>query len=455
MAGETLTVTIEKLVQGGWGLARREGKVLLVRGAIPGETVAVTNGAQHKGFQEATVSEVLVASPDRVPPPCPVYEVCGGCQFQHIRYEAQLLQKEAILKETLSRVGKLVLDTLPAVIPSPDPYGYRSAVRFVVFRDRAGFALGFHRQGTNQPVAAACCLLVPEPTRAIVAALGERLAKRAKLPLGLESIEIRRSVSFGSALLLYRTGPAKREQADTLFEQFQGIPDVVGQVLTAGGEGKRPKGRGKAGAIGRTEGRERVGQRWQRWVDGQDWIADRLGDLIFRISDRSFMQANWPLNETLSRTVSDWVGSAAGVRVLELYAGIGTLGLPLARAGALVTEVEANPYALADARHTAKANHVGRSRFRPLRAEAMLQATQPQEYDVVIVAAPRTGLSRECLQELLRIQVARILYLSCDPATLARDLSRLCDAGYRIARLQPFDLFPQTAHLETLVELVR
>src|SRR5207249_3256809 len=272
MANDTLTVTIEKLVQGGRGLARREGKVLLVRGAIPGETVAVTNGVQHKGFQEATVSEVLIASPDRVTPPCPMYEVCGGCQFQHIRYEAQLLEKAAILKETLSRVGRLAVETMPPVIPSPDPYGYRSAIRFVVFRDRAGFALGFHREGTNQPVAAACCLLVSEPTRG--------------------------------------------------------------------------------------------GQRWQRFVDGQEWIADRLGDLIFRISDRSSMQANWLLNETLSRTVSDWVAPTAGLRVLELFAGIGTLGLPLARAGALVTEAEANAYALADARHAAKTNHVGRSRFR-------------------------------------------------------------------------------------------
>ena len=153
--------------------------------------------------------------------------------------------------------------------------------------------------------------------------------------------------------------------------------------------------------------------------------------------------------------MSDWVAPTAGLRVLELFAGIGTLGLPLARAGALVTEAEANAYALADARHAAKTNHVGRSRFRSLRAEAMLQATQAEEYDVVIVDPPRTGVSRECLQELLRLQVGRVLYLSCDPATLARDLSRLCDGGYRIARLQPFDMFPQTSHLETLVELVR
>lgn len=455
MSENTQTVTIEKLVQGGRGLARRDGRVLLVRGAIPAETVLVSGGPLHKGFQEATISNVLVASPDRVTPPCPVYEVCGGCQLQHIRYEAQLVQKREMLKETLMRVGKVQVDPIPPIIPSPSPYGYRSSVRFVVFREQAGFALGFHQQGTPQPVSAGGCLLVPQPTRDIVAELGKRLAQHSKLPLRLESIEIRRSVAFGSTLLMYRTEPAKREQADHLFELFHDIPEVVGQVVTASSEGKRQKVKGKNDAIGRNEGRERRGLMGQRWVQGQDWIADRLGDLIFRIGDRSFMQANWPLNETLSRTVNEWVTPSPGLRVLELYAGIGTLGLPLARAGALVTEAEANPYALADARHAAKANHIGRSRFRLLRAEAMLQAMQTGDYDVMIVAPPRTGLSQECVQELLRIGVGRLLYLSCDPPTLARDLGRLCASGYRIARLQPFDMYPQSAHLETLVELVR
>ena len=435
MSENTQTVTIEKLVQGGRGLARRDGRVLLVRGAIPAETVSVSGGPMHKGFQEATISNVLVASPDRVTPPCPVYEVCGGCQFQHIRYEAQLVQKRSILAETLARVGNLHVDNIPGVIASPSPYGYRSSVRFVVFREQAGFALGFHEQSSHQPVPAAGCLLVPQPTHEIVAVVSERLASQAKLPLRLDALEVRRSEAFGSTLLMYQTGPAKREHAERLFELFHDIPDVVGQVVTSRNGGR--------------------GHRWQRWIDGQDWIADRLGDLIFRMSDQSFMQANWSLNETLSRTVNEWVTPSPGLRVLELYAGIGTLGLPLARAGALVTEAEANPYALADARHAAKANHIGRSRFRLLRAEAMLQAVQASDYDVVIVAPPCTGLTQKCVQELLRIGVGRLLYLSCDSPTLARDLGRLCSSGYRIARIQPFDMFPQTAHLETLVELVR
>ncbi|MGH7166289.1 MAG: 23S rRNA (uracil(1939)-C(5))-methyltransferase RlmD [Nitrospiraceae bacterium] len=454
MSEEAFTVTIEKLVQGGRGLARHDSQVLFVRGAIPAETVSITGGAHHRGFQDAAVSGVLVASPDRVTPPCQVYEVCGGCQLQHIRYEAQLTYKRDILKETLMRVGKVTVDSLPPVIASPEPYGYRSTVRFVVFRQGTGFAFGFHREGTNKPVAANGCLLVPEPTREVVTRLSERLASQTKLPLQLETVELRRSVAFGSTLVTYRTGPADRQRAHRLFELFQDIPGVVGQVVTTS-EGKRQKVRGKSGSAGRADGGEQPVFRRQRWVQGQDWIADRLDDLIFRISDRSFMQANWPLNGTLSKTVTEWVGPSEGRRVLELYAGIGTLGLPLARRGALVTEVEANPYALADARHAAKVNHIGRCRFRPVRAEAMLQATQAGEYEVVIVDPPRTGLSQDCVKELLRIGAERLLYLSCDAPTLARDLGRLCGGGYRITRVQPFDMFPQTAHLETLVELVR
>ncbi|WP_447972743.1 23S rRNA (uracil(1939)-C(5))-methyltransferase RlmD [Nitrospira sp. Kam-Ns4a] len=429
MADAPLTVTIEKLVQGGRGLAHEGSQVLFVRGALPGETVSVGEVTQHKGYREGEMEEVRVASADRVAPPCPVYRTCGGCQLQHVRYETQLYWKREMLAEALARVAKLHVGEIPPVVASPEPYGYRSTVRFVVFKDRHGFRLGFHREGTHDPVEAASCLLIPDALRAVAAAVGERLAHQKRLPLRLESIEIRRSTTFGSVLVICRTGRAERPQAYEVFALFENLPGVTGQVVVAG------------------PGR--------RWVQGDDWIADRLGELIFRIGDRSFMQANWRLYETIARTVAAWVGSGERLRVLELYGGIGTLGLPLARAGALVTEVEANPYALADARHAAKRNHVGRCRFRPLRAEAMLATVEPGDYDVVLVDPPRTGLGQDCLPHLVRIAAPRLLYLSCDAPTLARDLARLCAGGYRVARIQPFDMFPQTTHLETLVELAR
>ncbi len=425
------TVTIEKLVEGGWGLARTGKEVLFVQGAIPGETVTVECGVPHKGYRKVSAPKVLAASPDRVEAPCVVYEVCGGCQLQHIRYEAQLLFKHAMLKETLRRVGKLEIGAIPAVTPSPNPYGYRGTIRFAVFRDDKGFALGFHKVGTKDLVPASGCLLVPERAREVVAALSAGLANQRRMPVRLNSIEVRLSQAFGSLLLIFRTGPTDRSRAHLLMRWFQDIPGLVGQVVTA---------TDKRGA--------------HRWVSGADWIADSLDDLTFRISDRSFMQSNWSVNQVLSRTISDWVKPSAGMRVLELYAGIGTLGLPLARRGALVTEVEANPYALSDGRHTAKANHIGRCRFRHQEAEALLEAAKADEYEVVVVDPPRTGLSPVCVKHLSRLRFPRILYLSCQSSTLARDLGRFQAAGFQISRVQPFDMFPQTAHLEALVELV-
>jgi 23S rRNA (uracil1939-C5)-methyltransferase len=429
VADEALTVTIEKLVQGGRGLAHQGAQVMFVRGALPAETVEVTVEPHHKDFQEARVKKVLVASPDRVTPPCPVYELCGGCQFQHIRYEAQLHYKAAILVETLQRVGRLQVSQVPAVLPSLQPYGYRSSVRFVVHRSGAGFALGFHKQGSEEVVAAAGCLLMPDALRFLAAGVSERLAAQRTLPVRVDEVELRRSVAFGSIVLAWRTGPAGPEQIERFCNLFSNLPDLVGQVVTT-----------KTGA---------------RWVFGQDWIGERADDLIFRISDRSFMQANWRLNQALTRTVTEWIEPTPGLRVLELYAGIGTLGLPLARAGALVTEVEANQHALSDCRQAAKINHIGRCRFRHLLAEAALKGTTDGEYDVVLVDPPRAGLSVECIRELIRLESPRLLYLSCDAPTLARDLSRLCAGGYKVRRLQPFDMFPQTAHLEALVELAR
>jgi 23S rRNA (uracil1939-C5)-methyltransferase len=278
-------------------------------------------------------------------------------------------------------------------------------------------------------VPAVGCRLIPDTLRRAVEAISAKLSSASRLPVRVDELELRGSLAFGSLLLSWKTGPAGLEQVQRFCGLFQDLPDLAGQVVST-----------KTGA---------------RWVFGQEWIADRLDGLLFRISDRSFMQSHWKLNQTLTRTIIDWVEPAQTTRVLELFAGIGTIGLPLARQGALVTEVEANQYALADCRQAAKINHIGRSRFRHLLAEAMLKGTADGEYDVIIVDPPRAGLTAESVQELIRLEADRLLYLSCDAPTLARDLSRLCAGGYKIRRLQAFDMFPQTAHLETLVELGR
>jgi 23S rRNA (uracil1939-C5)-methyltransferase len=430
--GESVAVEIEKLVQGGYGLARLDGRTLFVRGVVPGEQAEVRLGRAQGQHQVAVVLRVANTSPDRVEPPCDLYGRCGGCQLQHLSYESELHWKREILLETLMRVGRIEAPTVPEVVPSPSEYGSRGVVRFGLLRHGSGFALGLHQEGSAKLVAVTDCLLLPAVLREQVSLLQARL-KTMTLPGCLvHSIELRSSATFDQTLIIVRTAAAHQRAIGPVTELAQGLPGLVGQVV-----------------LGERGGRE------ERWVERQDWIAERLDDMLFRIGDRSFMQANWAVTKSLVRTVIDWMEPKGGLRVLELFAGIGTLGLPLAKRGALVTLVESNPWASADARRTAKGNHIGRCRFRVAPVERFLATEEPMDYDVILLDPPRTGLSRDCLQGLLRANAARVLYVSGDPPTLARDLRRLLDGGYRIARLQAFDMFPRTAHLETLVELQR
>lgn len=438
---EPLRVTIEKLVQGGYGLARDGGQAIFVRGAIPGETLDVSVAQSHKQYREAAVVGIVEASADRVTPPCPVYGTCGGCHLQHIRYDAQLALKREMFLETLARVGKIELPDaahVPPVVAASQDYGTRSVVRFAVLRQNDGLSLGFHREGSAKVIPVTDCVVLPDSLRAVVAQLSVRLAAWSRPSCRIESIELRASTSSSDVLAVLQTDARAKRQSDAVFQLMRGLPGLVGCVVQGAAEARSP-----------------------RWAEGQEWVSERLDDMLIRISDRSFLQSNWSINKLLSETVVDWAAPTPGLRVLELYAGIGTLGLPLAKRGALVTLVEGNPTALADARRAAEGNHIGRCRFRPMAAEAFLPTATPGDYDLVLIDPPRTGLTPEALDGVAALKAPRLLYVSCDPATLARDLGRLRaavsapDRVYTIARLHTFDMFPQTAHLEALVELHR
>ncbi|MEC4675132.1 MAG: 23S rRNA (uracil(1939)-C(5))-methyltransferase RlmD [Nitrospirota bacterium] len=430
------SATIERVVAGGWGLTHVGSLATFVRGTLPGEQVTLLQGEVQHGYQIATLESVDTSSPDRIASACPKFGVCGGCQFQHVKYDAQLQQKTDIVREAFARIGHVgALDLMP-VVPSPFPYEYRRWVRFAVFSQDNGFHLGFRQERSHQLISGTECLLIPEALRLVVEQVETRLARVSTLPMPLSNIEIRSSASFGNHLLIFRGKVFKKEQTQALLELFQDIPTVTGRVV--------------ASFV--------ADSRWQRQplrvVQGEEYLFERFADLVFRISDRSFMQANWAVYEMIQQTLLNWIGGCTQLRILELFAGVGCLGLSLARQGALVTEVEGNAVAVADARKSASINHIGRCRFRPVTAERYLMEVGQDDYDVIIVDPPRTGLSKDCTKSLVSLQVPRLFYLSCDAPSLARDVKRLCDGGYRLGRVQIFDMFPQTAHVETLVELL-
>ena len=428
------SLKIERIVAGGWGLTHVGSKVTFVRGVLPEELVTITPEDSRQAYQFATLDKVQELSPDRVQAPCPVYQQCGGCQFQHIRYDAQLRYKQQMLEEAFARIGQVTVQEMFPPIPSPFPYEYRRWIRFSVFQAQKTFHLGFVQKRSHKPVEASACLLIPESIHVVVEDIKARLGTMARLPAFLSSLEVRSSAAFGSHLVMLKSPKLFQGQAESLLKAFQDIPAVAGCVVTAGAP---PTGRKHAPV---------------RLVSGEDHLFEQFQDMAFRISDRSFMQANWAIYAMIYQTLEEWIGTWAGVRVLELFAGVGCLGLSLARKGAMATVVEENPFAVADARKSASVNHIGRCRFRPSTAEDFLQQVEPNDYDVILVDPPRTGLSKTCVESLLLTKAARIYYLSCDAPSLARDAKRLCAGGYQINRVQLFDMFPQTAHIETLVE---
>jgi 23S rRNA (uracil1939-C5)-methyltransferase len=343
--------------------------------------------------------------------------------------------KRAILAETLMRLGGVTDVVVPTVVPSPDVYGYRSRARFaVVVPSRGAASLAYFEESSHRPVPIARCPLLAPRLNDTVAHLNQVLAASKATASFLQEVRLGLSLTTGEVVIQYAAERCTRKETETWFERVRtGFAGVRGQVMIAG-----------------------RGTRQRRWADGDTALAEQVGRLRLRCSDRSFVQANWKLNETLVETVTAWAMGGqrnAPLRVLELYAGIGNFGLPIARAGALVTFVEGNASALADARYNARVNHIGRCRFRLSPAETFLVSSAAAEYDLVLMDPPRTGLSKEVLAGLVRLHPDRVLYLSCDPPTLARDLRAMREAGYRVTRLQAFDMFPQTMHIETLVEL--
>ena len=220
-------VHIEKLVPGGNGLARVGAQVVFVKGGLPGEQLHVQIGEKRRGVHYGDIRQVLEPSHERVNPPCSIYGQCGGCQFQHVSYQGQLDQKKAILTDALQRIGKIELPEIAAVVPSPHPFGYRSTIRFVVFKGEKNFQLGFYQAETRNAVEAKACLLISESMQQLVAKVAERLASQATVPMYLEHVEFRSSTTSKDVLIVFHGSYKKPERVKEFLEPFQKLPGVL------------------------------------------------------------------------------------------------------------------------------------------------------------------------------------------------------------------------------------
>jgi 23S rRNA (uracil1939-C5)-methyltransferase len=416
---------IEKLIQGGTGLGRTPHGVVLVPYTIPGETVEVRITRRRRDYSEGEPVRWISVSPERRAARCGVFTRCGGCQLQHLPEPAQLHYKTEALRETLARTGRLAdIERLPP-ISSPAPFHYRTRCQLKVHRGEVGF---YERESHRLVPIGDCPLLIPSLNRTIALIT-------AHLPLdGLREIEIHGTTATGEVLVVLKGKGLEEEQLRAFYTtaREEASPDcsVVGLIVYGNG--------GRA-------------------VWGRDYLVQEVLNKRLRVSDRSFCQVNGPIQDALVRTVLDRLSPDGEDRWLELYSGAGLFTLFLAEKVKEVTAVEENPFAVEDARWNIQSAGLSNVRLIQAAAETALaeRLYGDGRFSKIFLDPPREGAGRAVIEGLVRLNPRRIDYLSCDPATLARDLRMLSDRGYRPVRIQPIDLFPQTGHLETLAEIVK
>lgn len=429
LPGARLTVEIGGYTHDGRGVARAQGRVIFVAGAICGEQVEIAITGQQKKVLIGRLLKVIKPSPERTEPICPAYQGCGGCHLQHMSYAEELVFKEGQVTAALRRIGGLGESlAVQPIIAADELYHYRNKGVFHVIRDGGAVRLGFWDEGSHQPAADRCTLLFPPGINALTGWLqGE------KLPPNISDIMLRQSFAGGDLLLAAVLTDENRAAALPLLtrasEAFPKLRVIATQ--TPGG--------------------------WQTH-SAATHLTDRLGDTAYQIAAPSFFQVNNRQTRKLLDTAARLLGDNCRV-LLDAYCGIGTIGLYLA--GSLpnlqrLIGIEMNESAVQNARANAKLNCVWQAEFYCGKAEALFDGlAERQRPDAVIVDPPRRGCHAALLKGLLKLQPPKILYVSCDPATLARDLAALTAGGYQPACVQPLDMFPRTRHVETVVLMSR
>ncbi|HET6319385.1 MAG TPA: 23S rRNA (uracil(1939)-C(5))-methyltransferase RlmD [Chloroflexota bacterium] len=456
-----MELTIEKLVYGGDGLARLPadergpGKAVFLPFVLAGERVSASIVEGRPGFARARSEAILAPSPARVQPGCPYFMRCGGCHYQHASYEHQLEIKSQILRENLRRLAKTELDTDVVVHPSP-PWQYRNRSRMRVRvinhptartidvqqapRTEDDFAIGYFAFGSHEllPVRQ-CPISSPLINRALNAVWD--LGEAGKVPDAVREAQFFAAADDSSLLIELHAAEGRKRVWRALAENLMGLlPEVQGVVVLE--EAATPA----ADDTGDLRPQHvRAGSRMLAFGASELNYATRSA--TYRVSAGAFFQTNRFLVDELVEIVC---AGAQGTTALDLYAGTGLFSVALARSFRQVVAVEASPYSHRDLEHNAPAN------VRALAAttEQFLKNAELHP-DLVVLDPPRAGLGERGARDLARMGAPRITYVSCDPATLARDLRVLGESGYRIERCHLVDLFPQTFHVESVLQLVR
>ena len=508
-------ITIEDMSSEGLGIGHAEGMAVFVKDTVIGDRVRARVVKVKKTYAYARLEELLVPGPDRVPPVCPVARRCGGCQIQEMSYEAQLRMKENKVRENLIRIGGLKpeADVMKPIIGMKDPWHYRNKAQFPVGKNKDGNIIaGFYAGRTHSIIDNNRCEIGIEENRYVIAAVTSWMKEYRISPYQeadgsgvIRHICTRAGFSTGQLMVVIVAATDRLEK-----EQ-----ELVSAILSAGNRGMSQEveeASGSAGGnteettaenatentaenavenaaentaenavenaaenteenienIAESTHRFRVSSivlntnyektnvilgRKNRVLYGKDYIEDRIGPLTFRISAGSFYQVNPVQTEVLYRTALEYAGLTKQETVWDLYCGTGTISLFLAQQARRVIGIEVVKEAVEKARENARLNHIENCEFIAGKAEDL--AGSLPDADVIVVDPPRKGLNRVVTDTILRVRPGRIVYVSCDSATLARDLAAFDQGGYKVRKVQPVDQFCHTVHVETVCLLER
>lgn len=445
---QTFPLTIKRLGINGEGVGYFKKQVVFVPGALPGEEVVVEATKVHPKFSEARIKKIRKKSEFRVQPLCPVYEECGGCQLQHLEYSQQLKEKRDIIIQSLERHTKLAVDKLniKETIGMEDPWNYRNKSQFQVGQKDGQVLAGLYGINSHHLIdIEQCAVQHPQTNKAIETV--KAILQKLQIPIYNEksrkgivrTIVARVGIQTGELQIVLITAKNELPKKELIIEEIKKrLPDVKSIMQNINGQ--------KTSLI---FGEETVN------LEGNEFIQETLGDLSFELSARTFFQLNPEQTVKLYNEVKEAAQLTGSEKVVDAYCGVGTIGLWVADKAAEIRGMDVIPESIEDAKKNAARHGIKHAKFETGKAEVILPkwAKEGWKPDVVIVDPPRTGLDQQLLSTILKIKPKKLVYVSCNPSTLAKDIDVLAKK-YKVDYIQPVDMFPHTSNVECCSLLV-
>jgi 23S rRNA (uracil1939-C5)-methyltransferase len=445
---QELELRVDSLAYGGNGVARLNGFVVFVRRGLPGDLVRARVTKVKRSHAEALAVEVVEPGPQRVEAPCAHYPACGGCRFQDLAYEAQVAAKAEQVRDALTRIGGIAQPPLEPIVPAESVFHYRNKLEYSFTQTPSGPALGFHRAGRwDEVLEVDRCWLTTDLGNAIRTAVRD-WAREERLEAYdqadgtgyLRHLVVREGRNTGQALVQLVTAPGERFERGYLVEVLRRFPEVRSIHWSV------------------NDSPAEVTNLPTTLLWGDEWIEEELCGLRFRVRPNAFLQTNTAMAERIYELARDFAALTGQETVYDLYCGIGTIGLVLASSALTVWGVEVSEESVACALENAELNGIANAAFFAGNVGQAVDELRDRagEPDVVVVDPPRAGLAGKALRRVGRLGAARLVYVSCNPTTLASDARTLgADFGYRLSRARPVDMFPHTPHVETVALLER